>query len=141
MTKKITKNPLFYLAIITIGYSIYDYFDHILRPGSSFGDHPWHWLAFSIAAVASLFIALLLFKGLLEKAFKTKNLLFEVIAMGIWLFLYINFLGPLINKTFWPFSDLSFKFKFGPFFILLGIYFAVRIIMNLIMGKKLLDSD
>lgn len=141
MTKTLTKNPLFYLAIITIGYSIYDYFEHILRPGSTFGDHPWYWLGFTISAVSSLFIILLLSKGLLEKTFKTKSLLIEVLGMGIWLFLYINILGPLINKVFWPFDELHFRFSFGPFFILLGIYFGLRLLMNLIMRKKLLQSD
>ncbi|NQX78316.1 hypothetical protein [Gilvibacter sp.] len=140
MLKKLLQSPINYLLFILVGYSVYDYFEHILRPNSIFEAHPWHWLTFNIAAVGSLVIMVLLIKKGFEVILKTKNLLFEVAAIGIWMVIYILALGPVIDATFWPFSDLSFKFSFGPVIIILGAYFVVRVVINLVMRKGLLYS-
>ena len=141
MIKNLFKYPTTYLFIITILYSVYDYFEHIGRSGSTFEEHPWYWLFFSISAILTLIFIVLLTKKSLEKALHKKNLLFEVIGIGIWLALYLSILGPIINKLFWPFDTLHFGFKFGPFFIVLIVYFVIRLIINLVIGKNGLYSQ
>ena len=140
MIKNLFKYPTTYLFTITILYSVYDYFEHIGRSGSTFEEHPWYWLLFSISAVLSLIIIVLLVKNIIQRIFKHKNLVVEVTAIGIWLALYISILGPIINKLFWPFDNLYFSFNFGPFFIILIGYFVIRIVINLIMKKNVLYS-
>ena len=141
MIKKLLKYPINYLFAIIILYSIYDYFEHILRQGSTFLEHPWYWLAFTISAIVSLILVVVLIKRLLQKVFNNKNLLFEVIAIGIWIALYISILGPAIDFLFWPFDDLYFRFSFGPVVIIPTAYFIIRIITNLLMKKKILFSN
>ena len=140
MIKNLFKYPTTYLFTITILYSVYDYFEHISRSGSTFEEHPWYWMFFSISAILTLIFVVLLTKKSLEKALHKKNLLFEVIGIGIWLALYLSILGPIINKLFWPFDTLHFGFKFGPFFIVLIVYFVIRLITNLVIGKNELYS-
>ena len=141
MFKKLFKYPITYLMVIVVIYSVYDYFEHIGRNGSTFEEHPWHWLLFSIAAVLSLIVVIILTKKIIQRILNQKNLVIEVVAVGVWLALYISIIGPLINKLLWPFDDLYFSFNFGPFFIILISYFLIRLIINLIVGKKALYSN
>ena len=129
-----------YLIALVIIYSIYDYFEHISRSGSTFNEHPWYWLLFSVTAVSSFILIVLLSKNTIQKITSKKNLIIEVIAIGIWLSLYISILGPIIDKLFWPFDDLNFSFKFGPIFIILIAYFIIRMVINLVLRKNILYS-
>lgn len=140
MIKKLLKYPVTYLMALVVVYSIYDYFEHIGRRGSTFEEHPWHWLALNIAAISSLILVVLLIKMAIQKIINQKNLIIEVIAIGIWLSLYIYIIGPLINTLFWPFDHLYFSFNFGPFIIVLVGYFILRLLINLVTGKKALYS-
>lgn len=140
MIKKLIKHPTAYLMSIVVIYSVYDYFEHVGRSDSTFEEHPWYWLLFSISAVLSLIVIVLLVKNIIQRILKHKNLVIEVTAIGIWLALYISILGPIINKLFWPFDNLYFSFNFGPFFIILIGYFVIRIVINLIMKKNVLYS-
>lgn len=140
MIKKLIKYPIAYLMALVVIYSVYDYFEHIGRSGSTFEKHPWYWLLFSISGVLSLIVIVLLVKKIIQSIFKHKNLVIEVTAIGIWLALYISILGPIINKLFWPFDNLYFSFSFGPFFILLIGYFLIRVVINLITQKNVLYS-
>ena len=140
MIKKLIKYPIAYLMAIVVIYSVYDYFEHIGRSGSTFEEHPWYWLVFSISAVVSFIVIVLLVKKIIQKIFKHKNLVIEVIAIGVWLSLYISILGPIINKLFWPFDNLYFSFNFGPFLIILVGYFLIRVVINLIIQKNILYS-
>ena len=141
MLKNILKNPIACLIVIICLYSTYDYFEHIGRSGSTFEAHPWYWLAFTVTAVVSLVVVVLLVKKLIEKATNKKNLLIEVVAMGIWIALYLTLIGPFIDKVLWPFDELFFSFKFGPFAIILLGYFTIRVVINLVMRKKILYSN
>lgn len=138
---KITKNPLFLLAIIIIANSVHDYYEHISRKNSVFEEHPWYWLLFSTAATTSLILITFLVKKFIEKKAKTKNVITELIAIGIWLILYLYLLGPIFDRLFWPFGILNFNFNFSFFFSILASYFILRIIINLITRKKLLYSQ
>ena len=140
MIKKLSQYPIAYLMAVVVIYSVYDYFEHIGRNGSTFEEHPWYWLLFSIAAIVSLILVVLLVKKVIQRIFNQKNLVIEVAAIGIWLTLYISILGPLIDKLLWPFDDLHFSFSFGPFFIILIGYFIIRLLINLIIGKNALYS-
>ncbi len=140
MIKKLIKYPIAYLMAIVVIYSVYDYFEHIGRSGSTFEEHPWYWLVFSISAVVSFIVIVLLVKKIIQRIFKHKNLVIEVIAIGVWLSLYISILGPIINKLFWPFDNLYFSFNFGPFLIILVGYFLIRVVINLIIQKNILYS-
>ena len=140
MIEKLIKYPIAYLMAIVVIYSVYDYFEHISRNGSTFEEHPWYWLLFCISAVLSLIVIVLLVKNIIQRIFKNKNLVIEVTAIGIWLALYISILGPIINKLFWPFDDLYFSFSFGPFIIILIGYFIIRLLINLVIGKNALYS-
>lgn len=140
MIKKLLKYPVAYLIAIVVIYSVYDYFEHIGRSGSTFEEHPWYWLLFSISAVLSFILVVLLVKKMIQSIFNQKNLVIELTAIGIWLALYISILGPLIDKLLWPFDDLHFSFNFGPFFIILIVYFIIRLLINLVIGKSALYS-
>lgn len=140
MIKKLLKYPIAYLIAIVVMYSVYDYFEHIGRSGSTFEEHPWYWLLFSITAVLSFIFVVLLVKKMIQRIFNQKNLVIELTAIGIWLALYISILGPLIDKLLWPFDDLHFSFNFGPFFIVLIVYFIIRLLINLVIGKSALYS-
>lgn len=140
MIKKLLKYPIAYLIAIVVMYSVYDYFEHIGRSGSTFEEHPWYWFLFSISAVLSFILVVLLVKKMIERIFNQKNLVIELTAIGIWLALYISILGPLIDKLLWPFDDLHFSFNFGPFFIVLIVYFIIRLLINLVIGKSALYS-
>ena len=140
MIKKLIKYPIAYLMAIVVIYSVYDYFEHIGRSGSTFEEHPWYWLVFSVSAVVSFIVIVLLVKKIIQRIFKHKNLVIEVIAIGVWLSLYISILGPIINKLFWPFDNLYFSFNFGPFLIILVGYFLIRVVINLIIQKNILYS-
>ena len=140
MIRNLFKYPTTYLFTIVIIFSVFDYFEHIGRNGSAFEEHPWYWLFFSISAILSFIFGVLLAKKSIENILNKKNLVFEVIAIGIWLALYLSILGPIINKVFWPFNTLQFGFKFGPFVIILIGYFFIRVIINLVIGKNGLHS-
>lgn len=140
MIKKLLKYPIAYLIAIVVMYSVYDYFEHIGRSGSTFEEHPWYWFLFSITAVLSFILVVLLVKKMIQRIFNQKNLVIELTAIGIWLALYISILGPLIDKLLWPFDDLHFSFNFGPFFIILIVYFIIRLLINLVIGKSALYS-
>lgn len=140
MIKKFFKYPINYLISIVVLYSIYDYFEHIGRKSSTFEEHPWYWLMFNIGAILSFIVVVFLVKYGAQRILEKNNLVVEVLAIGIWLVLYITLLGPFIDQLFWPFDDLSFRFKFGPVFIILIAYFVIRLIINLIAGKNALYS-
>ena len=141
LMKNLFKYPMTYTIALLIIYSVYDYFEHIGRRGSTFEEHPIYWLWFSSAAVLSFILVVMLVKKGVEKLINQKLVIIEVLSIGIWLALYIKLLGPLINKLFWPFEDLYFSFRFGPFFIILTAYFVIRMIVNLVTGKKVLYSN
>lgn len=134
------KNTLNYTCSFLILYTIYDYFEHILRPESIYEKKPIDWLFFTLGAVVTFIAITYSVKYLIEKALKMKSLLIELVSFGIWLFLYLKILGSLVNKLFWPHNQLHFSFSFGPFFILLTIFFVFRILINLITKKKLFYS-
>jgi hypothetical protein len=140
MIKKLLKYPIAYLISIVVIYSVYDYFEHIGRSGSTFEEHPWYWLLFNVTAILSFVLIVLLVKKIIQKIFNQKSLIIEVTAIGIWLLLYISIVGPLIDKLFWPFDDLHFSFRFGPFIIILIGYFIIRLLINLVIGKNALYS-
>ena len=138
--KEMFKYPLIYLFTLVVVYSVYDYFEHISRAGSTFAEHPGYWLLFTFSGVASFILIVFLAKMGMERIFNRKNLSFEVAGIAIWLLLYIYLLGPMNDKLLWPFDELIFRLSFGPFFIILIVYFIIRLLANLIMGKKALYS-
>ncbi|MGB0346402.1 MAG: hypothetical protein ACPGGA_02890 [Balneolaceae bacterium] len=129
------KKYWFWFSLIVIGYSTYDYFEHILRPDDVFKDYPVDWLLFTLGAIGSLLAIFFGLKFILDRYSKLPALLNEVLALGSWIFLYINFIGPLINHLFWPHDQLYFQFKFGPVFIILGVYFLVRLAIDFIIRR------
>ncbi len=138
--KALLKYPLSYLFILLFGFTTYDYFNHINRSGSVFEKYPLHWLLFSVAAFLSFVLTVLFFKYLLQRFFQRSNLIIEVIAIGLWIVLYLLVIGPILDKLFWPYGDLQFNFKLGPFVIIMVIYFSVRLLLNIITGHKALYS-
>jgi hypothetical protein len=129
------KKYWFWFSLIVIGYSTYDYFEHILRPDDVFKDYPIDWLLFTIGATGSLLIIFFGLKFLLDHYTKLPALLNELIALGSWMFLYLQFIGALVNQLFWPHDELFFQFKFGPVFIILGIYFVIRFVIDFIISR------
>ena len=136
MNKKILQYPTTYLIVILILYTVYDYFEHIGRSGSSFEANPGDWLLFNIAAVLSFVLVVLTVKITLQRIFDRSHLLIEVIAIGIWLAAYLSIVGPLIDQLFWTPSELLFRFSLVPFTILIVGYFGIRLLINLLIGKK-----
>lgn len=141
MLKTLFKSSWFYLFLIVFIFSLYDYFEHISRPESIFETYALDWAFFCLAAVISLFLSMYFLSEFLKRIFRKDWLMFEALALGIWLTAYIYLLGPLFNKTFWPHSDLQFRFKPTAIFIILGIYFLTRFIIGLIIKKSLLLSN
>ena len=140
-SQHLTKNPLSCLAIVLFIYSVYDYYDHISRTGSNFEQHPWYWLWFSFAAFSTFILITFPVKTFLEKSLKRKHLLIEIIAIGIWISLYLKLLGPILAKLIWPFGALQFGFSFSFFFIILIFYFIIRISVNAIRKKPIMFSN
>ena len=140
--RPLLNTPYFYFYLIIILYSTYDYYEHITRRDSLFEAHPWDWGFFSLAAVLSLILIITFCHRILVRIFKKDFLVFEVIAFGTWLTAYIYLLGPLFNTLFWDHSHLQFNFKPTAFLIILGIYFLVRFLINLIINyfKKRFSS-
>ncbi len=141
MLKRIYQYPINYLISVVTLYSIYDYFEHIGRNGTTYNEHPWYWLLFTTSAILSFLIIVILSKKILQKLLNRKNLIIEVLAIGIWLGLYLLIVGPAIDQFFWPFEELKFRFRFGPFFVVLIGYFTIRLVINLIARKKALYSN
>lgn len=135
------KNTLNYLTALVAVYSVYDYFEHITRPGSVFEEHPFYWLAFTLGVLFSLVLVCYPTKYGLEKLLKRKSLLIELGAVGVWFVSYVTFLGPLVDKLLWPFNELYFSFQSLPFAILMTVYLVARIIINLVMKKKVLYAQ
>ena len=127
----------FWFVLFVISYSIYDYLEHVLRRDSIFQEHPFDWLLFTVSSVSFLLVSVLLLKYLFERLFKTKSILLEAIAIGLWLTLHIKIIGPLMNHIFWPHDKLLFMFSFSAFFKIIGIYFVLRLLINLIRRKPL----
>lgn len=140
MIKRLFSYPITFIITLLVVYTVYDYFEHVGRSGSSFEEHPIYWLLFTSTVVLSFIFVVIGVKIGLEKITKHKFLLIEILSIGTWIALYLTFIGPLINKLFWPFDDLYFSFSFGPFFIILSCYFILRMIQNLMIGKTLLYS-
>lgn len=136
--KQLFKKYWFWFISVVLLYSIYDYFEHILRPESVFEELWLDWLFFNIGAIGSLLFVVLGVKYLLELVLKKQSLLFEITAIAIWLVLYLNLIGPMLNTYIWPPQDLFFQFQFSSFFVILTIYFVLRIIINLVRKKPLL---
>jgi hypothetical protein len=136
--KQLLKKYWFWFVSIVLLYSIFDYFEHILRPESVFEELWLDWLLFNIGAIGSLLLIVLGAKNLLEAVLKKQSLLFELTAIAIWIVLYLNLIGPMLNTYIWPPQDLFFQFQFSSFFVILTIYFVLRIIINLVRKKPLL---
>ncbi len=136
--KQLFKKYWFWFVSVVMLYSIYDYFEHILRPESVFEELWLDWLLFNIGAIGSLLLIVLGVKNLLEAVLKKQSLLFELTAIAIWIVLYLNLFGPMLNTYIWPPQDLFFRFQFSSFFVILTIYFVLRIIINLVRKKPLL---
>lgn len=136
--KQLFKKYWFWFVSVVLLYSIYDYFEHILRPESVFEKLWLDWLLFNIGAIGSLLLTVLGVKYLLEAVLKKQSLLFELTAIAIWIVLYLNLIGPVLNTYIWPPQDLFFQFQYSSFFVILTIYFVLRIIINLVRKKPLL---
>lgn len=136
--KSIFKNPGFEKILISfvLLYAVYDYFKHILIEGSEFSRFPVAWLLFSLSSILFLIITVILINRLLSRQFGRRSLLFEIVAIGIWLCLHIYLAGPFFQELFWHPGGLRFRFSFSAFFIILGVYFFARIAINLVMKRE-----
>ena len=129
------KFNFWFIGIVLI-YSTYDYIEHVLRENSTFNQHPFDWFLFSAISISFLVLTVLLIKQVLDKVFIKGGLLNEVAAIAVWLIIHINLFVPVFNKLFWPYDQLHFSFKLSAFFIILIIYFVIRVIINLLFRKK-----
>ncbi|MEM6378671.1 MAG: hypothetical protein AAF705_10665 [Bacteroidota bacterium] len=126
------KTPTSWFYIIILTYSCYDYWEHISRKGSIFEAHPGAWLLFTVFSIATVLGIFYLVNRGLQSLLKQKGMLFGIIGLFVAISCHILLTGPLFNRWFWPHNELYFKFKFGPIFIILSIYFAFRMIWLLI---------
>lgn len=123
-------------AIVVLIYSCYDYFEHILRPNSTFEAHPLPWLYFTTFSVLSAIFIILTTWLFLVNRFNVKGILAELAGIALWIVMHIYLLGPLYNLMFWPYDELYFHFSFTAISIILGAYFAVRLLI-IWMGRFL----
>ena len=133
-------SPLYLLLGIFYIYTIYDYFDHILREGSIFQKHPWSWLLFSFSALISFVVIMPLLKKGIETFIKMKSLFIEIAGFIVWMVLYLAFIGKLINTLFWPFNELHFKFNLLIILIGTAIFTILRILINISLRQPILYS-
>ena len=133
------KSPTTWFYIIILMYSCYDYWAHISRKGSVFEAHPGDWLWFTIFSIATVLGIFYLVNRGLQTFFSQRGILFEMIGLFMAISCHLLLTGPLFNQWFWPHDKLYFRFKFGPVFILLSIYFAFRMIW--FMVSKILSNS
>lgn len=126
------KSPIAWFYIILVGYSIYDYLDHISRSASIFSAHPGSWFLFSFFSLLTLLGVFYIVNYLLDKLFRKHWLAFELLGLFLAISCHILLSGPLFDLLFWPYGQLNFRFRFGPVFVLLSIYFIFRMIWLLI---------
>ncbi len=132
--------PLFIFSSLFLLYTIYDYFEHVLRPDSTFEEHPFYWLLFNACAFLSFLLIVLSVKKLLEKLSGKKTVWIEAVAFMIWVISYMAILGPIIDRLTWPFDELLFQFSWPLVLIFTGLFIVVRIVFNLILRKPLMFS-
>ena len=133
-------SPLYLLIGVLFIYTIYDYFEHILREDSIFQKHPWYWLLFSFSALVSFVVIMHLFKKGIEIYIKKKSLFIEIVGFIVWMVLYLAFIGKLINTLFWPFNELYFKFNLIIILIGTAIFTVLRILINIAIKQPILYS-
>lgn len=140
--KSFFRNPGFEKLLISfvLLYTVYDYFEHILIEDSEFSRFPIAWLLFSLSSVLFFIITVILINRLLSRQFGRRSLLFEIVAIGIWLCLHIYLAGPFFQELFWHPGGLRFSFSFSVFFIILGVYFLARIAINLLLKREVFYS-
>ena len=104
--------------------SAFDYWDHISRPGDSFGEAPVAWLAFTLAATVTLWIASIVSAKLLGRT-GIPQLVADTLGMGLAIALHLLVTGPLWDRVFWT-GQLYFDAVVMPVLVACALYLLFR---------------
>lgn len=118
--------------VITAGlllFTLYDIYDHISRPGSSFEENSMRWIFFSLSSVVTIIGVMFLTAQLLQKMAKRFDVVTETLGLLFATVFHIYFSGPLYNRLFWSDEDLIFQFNLVPVLIICGIYLFLRLVV------------
>lgn len=118
--------------VITAGfflYTLYDFYDHVSRVGSSFEENAFLWLLFSLASLLTIIAVMFFVTQGLNRLFKGWNILKEVAGLIGAVFFHIQLSGPFYNRVFWGEEILNFHFKLVPVLLLCGIYLFLRMVI------------
>ena len=116
-------------------YTIYDIIKHLMYPDSIFLQHWVQWTLFSVISLISIMAVITLVHLFLQKWTLSSHWLFGGIPIFVAISVHIQFTGPLWNTLFWPHNQLLFHYNLIPILIVIGMFYAVRIIFNLISRK------
>lgn len=122
----------FWFSVIFIGYSIYDYAEHISRPDSVFEQYPLDWFLFSLGSVLTIGLGIFLIDHGLKRI-KVLNLIAELLAFVVAFWIHLGVSGPLWNHLFWPHDKLYFHLNLSTIGVLLAFYLAYRILFAMVI--------
>ena len=98
-----------FVALLMV-YTVYDWYEHVSRPGSEFEARAVAWGAFSAASVGTI-VAVMLGVHLVLCRFVPARfaVLTATIGLGVALQVHIFATGPLLEWLLWPGGGLTFK--------------------------------
>lgn len=137
MRKKVRSISQERLALILIvGYTCYDYYEHVSRPNDVFRDDMVNWALFTIMSVTCVILISYFTSQILQKFIP--EIVASSLGVALAIFSHAAFLGPLWDQVFWM-GDLYFPRKLMPTALFTGFYLIYRLVYYLFY--KLVASD
>ena len=118
-----------WLTAILLTYSVWDWYEHISRPGSAFEQAPGAWFGFTAASVGGLLLIAWGVSQALQRA-KLPELAASALGVAIAVAAHLTVTGPLWDAIFWD-GGLRFDAVATPSAIAAGLYLAFRAVFAL----------
>ncbi len=123
----------FWFFVFLISYSVYDYFNHISRPGTLFETYPTDWFLFSFVSTLTVaFSIYFIANGLL--VIRVPSIVAEIIAFTLSFLIHLGLTGPIWDYYFWPHEELHFPLDTSAIGVLVAFYVAYRILFAIIIA-------
>ena len=118
-----------WFALVLSAYSVWDWYDHISRPGSSFEEFPGAWFGFTFASTLGVWFVAWVSAKALERA-RLPEILAATIGVALAAAAHLIVLGPLWDRLFWD-GLLMFDSVATPAAIAAGLYLGFRALFAL----------